>query len=29
MADNIENNKAFFKKFKYIYIKNNVEFDCD
>ena len=29
MVDNAANNDTFFKKFKYICIKNSVEFDCD
>ncbi len=27
MADNAINNNAFFKEFKYIYIKNNIKFN--
>ncbi len=29
IADNAINNNTFFKEFKYICIKNNVEFDYD
>jgi len=29
MIDNITNNDTFFKEFKYIYIKNNIEFNCN
>jgi len=28
-VDNAANNNTFFKEFKYICIKNNVEFNCD
>ena len=29
MANNTTNNDIFFKEFKYICIKNSIEFDCD